>query len=118
VVEKLKVYLVNRNEEEYAFNYNLFFSGESHFNLKNTIRGNSDFYLHDVIFEEMSDGPRFEFEFSLVNPHKKKAPFYEAALKLKAKQLFKKIEDIQIKSEPSFSYELFKDYPAKVEEEK
>ncbi|MEO6669383.1 MAG: hypothetical protein ABIN36_07895, partial [Ferruginibacter sp.] len=118
VVEKLKVYLVNQNEEEYRFNYELVFNAETHFELKNSVRGLSDFYLHDVQFEDLSDNPRFDFEFSLANEHKKKAPYYEASLKLKGKQIFKKIEDLKLKNEPSFSYELFKEYPDKLEEEK
>lgn len=118
IVEKLKVYLVNHNEEEYKFSYQLLFSGESNFELSNTIRGLSDFYLHDINFEDLSDSPRFDFEFSLVTENKKKAPYYESSLKLKGKQLFKKIEDIKAKNEPSFSYELFTEYPEKQEEEK
>lgn len=118
VVEKLKIYIINQNEEEYKFHYNLVFSGESHFELKNSVRGLSDFYLHDVAFEDLSDSPRFDFEFSLVNEQKKKAPYFESSLKLKGKQLFKKIEELKAKNEASFSYELFKEYPDKVEEEK
>ena len=118
IVEKLKVYLVNHNEEEYKFSYQLLFSGESNFELSNTIRGLSDFYLHDINFEDLSDSPRFDFEFSLVTENKKKAPYYESSLKLKGKQLFKKIEDIKAKNEPSFSYELFTEYPERQEEEK
>lgn len=118
VVEKLRVYLVNHNGEEYSFKYNLFFAGSSHFELRNTIRGNSDFYLHDVNFEDISDSPRFDIEFSLVTDNKKKAPYYETSLKLKGKQVFKRIEALQLKNEASFSYELFNTYPDKVEEEK
>ena len=65
VVEKLKIYLINQNETAYTFNYNLIFGGESNFELKNTIGPLSDFYLHDVNFEDLSDNPRFDFEFSL-----------------------------------------------------
>lgn len=118
VVEKLKIYLVNQNEEAYHFNYQLFFSGVNNFQLKNTIEGLSDFYLHDVDFEDMNDSPKFDFEFSLVNAQKKKALYFEAGLKLKGKQLFKKIEEIQQKNEPSFAYQLFTTYPDRVEEEK
>ncbi len=118
VVEKLKIYLVNHNGEEYAFHYKLFFSGENNFDLKNNIRAQSDFYLHDVNFEDLSDGPRFDFEFSLVNENKKKAPYFETSLKLRGKQLFKKIEELQLKNDASFSYELFQNYPDKVDEEK
>jgi hypothetical protein len=118
VVEKLKIYLVNHNEEIYHFDYKLFFAGENNFELKNTIRGLSEFYLHDVSFEDMSDNPRFDVEFSLENENKKKAPFFETSLKVKAKQLFKKIEETQQKNEAAFSYELFTTYPDRVDEER
>ena len=118
VVEKLKIYLINQTATAFSFNYNLLFNGESSFQLKNTIEPGHDFYLHDVNFEDLSDNPRFDVEFSLVNPDKKKAPFYETSLKLKAKQLFKKIEEIKLKNEPTFSYPLFDEYPNKVDEEK
>lgn len=118
IVEKFKIYLVNQNEMAYNFTYNLMIGGESDFQLKNTIEALSDFYLHDVKFEDLSDSPRFEFEFSLKEPDKKKAPYFETSLKLKAKQLFKKIEEIQLKNEPGFSYVLLEDYPDKIDEEK
>lgn len=118
VVEKMKLHLVNQTDTAFTFTYNLMIGGESSFQLKNTIEPLMDFYLHDVRFEDMSDSPRFDFEFSLKEPDKRKAPFYEVSLKLKAKQLFKKIEEIQLKNEATFSYLLFKDYPEKAEEEK
>ena len=118
VVEKLKIYLVNQTELAYQFYYRLYFGGENSFELKNTIEPLSDFYLHNVNFEDLSDNPRFDTEFSLVNQDKKKAPFYETSLKLKAKQLFKKIEEIQQKNQPTFSYPLFETYPDRVDEEK
>lgn len=118
VVEKFKLHLINKNEEAYIFTYNLMIGGESHFELKNKVGPLGDFYLHDVDFEKISDSPRFDFEFSLAAPDKKKAPFYEASLKLKGRQLFKKIEEIQIKNEPTFAYSLFESYPDKVDEER
>ena len=117
IVEKFKLYLLNQNETAYTFTYNLMIGGESNFQLKNTIEPLSDFYLHNVQFEDLSDSPRFEFEFTLKEPDKNKAPFYEASLKLKGKQLFKKIEELQLKNEPSFSYTLFENYPERTIEE-
>ncbi len=117
IVEKFKLYLVNQNETAYTFTYNLMIGGASDFQLKNTIEALSDFYLHDVKFEDLSDSPRFEFEFALKVPDKKKAPYFETSLKIKAKQLFKKIEEIQLKNEPGFSYMLLEDYPDFVKEE-
>lgn len=118
VVEKLKVYLVNQTGSAYQFVYRLYFSGENSFELKNSVEAHAEFYLHDVNFEDMSDNPRFDVEFSLPVPDKKKAPYYETSLKLKARQLFKRIEDLQVKNEASFSYPLFKSYPDRVDEEK
>ncbi len=118
VVEKFKVRLLNQTNTAFNFKYTLYFGGENNFELSNNISPFTDFYLHDVAFEDLSDNPRFHFEFSLTNPEKKKAPYYEASLKIKAKQLFKKIEELQEKNEPSFSYLLFDEYPDKVEEER
>ena len=118
VVEKLKIYLINQNEEGYDFKYDLVFNGESSFNLKANIGGLSEFYLHDVSFEDMGDGPKFEFDFSLTNPDKKKAAGHEVFYKLRSKQLFNKIEETQKKNEASFRYELFTHYPDRVNEEK
>jgi hypothetical protein len=118
VVERFKIHLLNQTETAYTFTYNLMISGESSFQLKNTVEPLADFYLHDVDFEELSDSPRFDFEFGLKEPDKRKAPFYEVSLKLKGKQIFKKIEEIQVKNEATFGYLLFDTYPNKVEEEK
>jgi len=118
IVEKFKLYLINQNETAYTFTYDLMIGGQSDFQLKNTLEPLSDFYLHDVKFEDLSDSPRFEFEFALKEPDKKKAPYFETSLKLKAKQLFKKIEEIQLENKPGFSYLLLEDYPDRLEEEK
>ena len=118
VVEKFKIHLINQTNQQYNFTYNLYLGGESDFELINTVLPLADFYVHDVNFEHLSDNPRFHFEFSLAVPDKKKADFYEASLKIKAKQLFKKIEEAQQRNEPSFSYLLFGQYPEKVIQEK
>lgn len=118
VVTQLKIHLHNQNDEGYAFNYQVKYFGETDFELKNQVLAFQDFYLHDIPFADLNDSPSFHVEFSLLTPHKKKAPYFETSLKLKPKQVFMKIQEIQEKGEPTFSYQLFKDYPDKVEEEK
>jgi len=118
VVEKFKLHLVNQETTAFAFTYNFMIGGQSDYQLKNSIEPLADFYLHDIRFDSMSDSPRFDFEFSLATPEKKKAPYYETSLKLRGKQLFKKIEEIRMKNEPTFSYRLFEHYPDKMVEEK
>lgn len=116
VVESFKIYLINQTNEQYNFVYRLHFLGREDFKLNNTILPFNDFYLHDVLFEDMNDAPKFEFDFSFVNKNKKKADHFESVVKIKAKQLFQKIEEMKIKNDPTFSMLLFKDYPDKIEE--
>ncbi len=118
IVDRLKVYLINHNEEAYSFSYNLLLSGNETFQHQGILDKQTDFYLHDIDFEDVSDGPAFSFEFSLQIPDKKKAPYYEREIKLRGKQLFKKIEELKEKNQPAFSYELFLVYPDKTIEEK
>ncbi len=116
VVEKFKIYLNNHTDEPYEFVYQIRFKGSPDFHLKNTVLPFSDFYLHDIPFEEMNDSPKFEFDFSLINFNKKKVAHFETTFKLKAKQLFQKIEEIRLKNLPLFSFHLFETYPDKSDE--
>ncbi len=113
VVELLKIHLINGSATGYNFHYRLNFFGETSFELKNQLLARQDFYIHDIPFEDLNDNPVFECEFSLMVPDKGKAEYYETSLKLKAQQLFKKIEEIKKKGEATFSYKLFDTYPAK-----
>lgn len=118
VVEKFKLYLVNQTDTALNFSYTLLFGGDSNFDLKNTIQPLTDFYLHDVAFEDLNDAPRFDFEFTLEKENKRKAPYFEASLKVKAKQVFKRIEEMKLANEASFSYLLMERYPDKEIEDK
>ncbi len=118
VVESLKVYLINQTPVGYAFRFWLRYRGDTDLELKNEVLALNDFYLMDIPFESLNDAPAFDFEFSLLNPEKSKAEYYEASLKPKAKQVFQKVEEIRIKGDATFSFPLFTTYPARVETEK
>lgn len=118
VVELLKVYLINGSQWSFNFNYKLGLLGTPEFELKNQVFNNQDFYLHDIYFEKVNDSPSFNIEFSLITPDRKKADYFESALKLRPKQVFTKIEEIKVKNLPSFSFKLFDEYPDKAVEEK
>ncbi len=118
VVEKFRLYLINQTNDAINFCYTLMFGGTANFELRNVVQPLSDFYLHDVQFEDLNDAPRFDFEFTLVKENKRKAPYFETTLKPKAKQLFKKIEEIRRSNEPAFRYLLMEAYPDKPVEEK
>lgn len=116
VVERFKIYLINQTNEAYNFIYKMKFKGSPDFELSNTVLPFNEFYLHDLPFEEMNDSPKFEFDFTLSNPGKKRTSHFETSFKIKAKQLFQKIEEMKLKNEPTFSFLLFEKYPDKTEE--
>lgn len=111
VVTELKVHLINRTETPLNFIYSLQFFGKQEFEVRGEVMAFSDFYLHDVDFEDMNDSPVFAFEFSLLKPDKKKADYYEASVKIKPKQLFERIEQLKEKGEATFTNKLFDKYP-------
>ena len=113
IVTELKVHLINRSETQLNFIYSLQFFGKQEFEVRGEVMAFSDFYLHDVDFEDMNDSPAFVFEFSLLKPDKKKADYYESSVKIKPKQLFERIELLKEKGEATFTYKLFDEYPAR-----
>jgi hypothetical protein len=117
VVEELKLHLVNHTEIPYQFVYKLHYFGKPDFELKNSVLPFQDFYLHDIDFANLNDSPSFEFDFSLLQPDKNKTDHYEAAVKLKPKQLFAKIEELKQKNQATFSQLLFESYPDKTHDE-
>jgi hypothetical protein len=117
VVDRLKIHLINKTNDHFKFTYQLDYFGETHFELNNEVIAFEDFYIHDIDFENLNDSPAFNFEFSLKESSKQKAAHHEAHLKLKPKQVFKQIEQLQKKGEPTFSYKLFDEYPDKPFEE-
>lgn len=116
VVVELKVHIINKTDLALDFIYRLQFFGKTDFELVNNLLPFSDFYVHDVPFEDMNDSPAFNVEFSLTVPDKKKETHFETSFRIKPKQLFAKIEEIKEKNEPTFSYKLFDQYPDKKED--
>ncbi len=74
VVELFKLYLVNRTDWGYRFDYKeQIAGGRTEFDLINEVRAGKDFYLHDISFESLNDNPSFVFEFSLMDSAEKKS---------------------------------------------
>jgi hypothetical protein len=116
VVTSLKVFLSNRNRVPYQFDYEQQTNNESDFSLASSVPAHTDFYIHDIDFAKVNDGLHFFIDFSLSEPHKKKADHFESNLKVKPKQLFNKIEKLKEDESPFIGYPLFEVYPDKVED--
>jgi hypothetical protein len=118
IVQEMKIHLVNHTALQYNFIYALHFFGKPDFQLKNTVHPFEDFYLHDIKFEDLNDNPSFEFEFHLAQPDKNKEDYFDTVVKLKPKQLFAKIKELQENNQATFSQLLFEKYPVKTIEHK
>ncbi|WP_298299260.1 Smr/MutS family protein [Hydrotalea sp.] len=116
IVEKFRIYLLNRTELVYQFEYSQHFMGNPSFELKNNILPFHDFYLHDIDFAAVNDTPSFHFTFFLQNPQKNKAPYFEISVKIKSKQLFLRIEALKSNNQSAIEYLLFDHYPDKAPE--
>jgi len=110
-VKTLKVHLQNNSADELNFIYRLQQQGDTEFELKNSVLPFHDFYLHDVPFADMNNSPVFWFEFSLTKPQVHKAPYFEVSHRMKAKQLFARIEQLKEKGEAFFAYRLMEIFP-------
>lgn len=113
IVETLKIYLVNYNEESYHFTYRYYKNSILSFEISNDLEKGERFYVHNIPFEDLNDSPKFNIEFALAKPDKRKAPYNECVVKQTGKQFFKKIQETLSKQEASFAYELFVTYPDK-----
>lgn len=118
LVDYFKIYLVNRTNDNFKFYYQQEANSALQFELKSEVYAQKDVYLHDLDFSVLNETPQFFFEFSLSLPHKKKAEYFETHLKLRPKQVFKKVQELKEKNEPTLSYKLFDTYPEKNAEPK
>lgn len=118
IVEELKIHLLNRTNLPYRFEYRLDYARSEGFNLSNEIGAFADFYVHDMPFENVNDGPVFNLRLSLLKTDKSKADYADAALRLKPKQVFARVEETKKKGEAVFSYKLLERYPDRIPEEK
>ena len=116
IVESIKIYLSNKTRVGYRFIYEQAFLGTVDFSIESTIAPFADFYIHDIPFASVNDSPSFAIDFSLMEPHKKKAAHFETQLKLKPKQLFQKVEVLKEDNKTTISYPLFETYPDKAED--
>lgn len=116
IVEEFKIYLVNKTKYSFQFQYQLKYFGKTDFEIKNQLPAFKDFYIHNMLWEDVNDSPTFCLEFSLEKTLKNKADFFETQYKIKPKQLFKQIEELKEKNQPSWCYQLFKEYPNKAED--
>lgn len=116
VVQYLKIYLINQYDSGYSFEFSLTCGSDSVFTHKGVLHAFADMYLCDLDFSRVSEQPSFAWTFAPEKTDAAKAPFFECSLKLRGKQLFKRIEEMQQRNESLVAYEVFRFYPGRVAE--
>jgi hypothetical protein len=113
VVEGFKVYLVNQTDDGLTFHFWLRFKGNTDTELQSEVYALKDFYLMDIPFEHLNDGPSFDFSFQLLSHDKNRVEYFEVFYKPKGKQLFKQIETLKQEGSTFIEVLLMKEYPHK-----
>ncbi len=112
-ISHYKIYLINTLNEGFHFEYNIRYRDNHDFVFTNTIQKQDEFYLNNIDQEELNDITRFQFIFSPVIPDKNRKESLTIPLRIQAKKLFRKIEEMHAKNEPAISFSLFENYPDK-----
>ncbi len=103
-VEKVKVYLYNETPETYRFEYLNSVQNDTVFALDSELLPESQFYLHDVLFEEMAQSPSFQYRFIDKDDARLDN---EGVLVIKPKKLFERLDEIKFANNPFFHFLLF-----------
>ena len=111
VVSALKLYLVNETRFLYEIQFKEFLNQCLELEINTEIRPFSRLYIKDFLFENLNDHPRFDFHLVPKNREKNMLRFFDYSLKLKAKQVIKKMTAVESGKKAIFSYILFKKYP-------
>jgi hypothetical protein len=118
IISFFRIYLLNNTEKELNFDLSISYGSKKEMDLRKNIKSFEELYLFDLPFENLNDQPGFEFVFSPVIPEKKKVANFEVEYKPKAKQVFKKAEELFKEQKASFRIFLFEEFPDKPVEEK
>jgi len=113
IVESFKVYLSNSLSYSFLFSYSLKKRGQLFWNLEGTSQSGTDFYLHDILFEDFSDNPFFNFLIKPINASPSFKDQLEISVRIKPKHLFEQLEKVRLQKLASFSYPVFDFFPTK-----
>ncbi len=112
-VNHLKLYLINETDYSYTFDCKEYMKDCLAFEVKSQVMPFNQFYLKDFPFDCLNDRPRLEFIFIPDDATADMLPSYTFVLKLKPRQVIKKIADLNHGQQAMFSYTLFEEYPLK-----
>ncbi len=101
LVEEVKLYFYNETSEEMEFFYSFSTKQEQGFEIKKTVKAFEEFYLHSFSMEALSDRPTFTLQLA-----PKGEVLDNVNLKIKPKELFRKINSLAQENTPAYYHKL------------
>lgn len=117
VVSVLKFHLLNETNHVYNYHFEIWLKDALFLELKQEVHPFQHMYLADLQFDQLNDNPRFEFTFTPREADLKLAASYQKTWKVKAKQLFQQLGELQLKEKATIEYLLFDKYPLREDKE-
>jgi hypothetical protein len=115
IVDVLKVHLLNELPVAIKFSYDVKIKHQTLFRHEGTLHPFGHLYLHSISWADMDEQPRFHW--SLADIANKENKVEEGILKIGTAKLFRHINELMLKNEPTFSYMLIEDFSIKKKEE-
>ena len=115
LVDRFKVYLSNGLRYSFSFSYCYRKKGQEHWSQSGLSQSDTDFYLHDILFEDFSDNPIFQFTCKPLNGLENLKEEFATIIRIKPRQLFEQLEKVRLQKLASFSLMIFENFPLKDE---
>lgn len=115
IVDVLKVHLLNELPVSVRFSYDVKINHRTLFRHEGTLHAFGHVYLHSINWADMDEQPRFHW--SLTDVANKDMQEEEGILKIGTAKLFRHINELMLKNEPTFSYMLIEDFSVRKKEE-
>jgi hypothetical protein len=107
---KLKLYFINQTEYTLKLKYDCVTALGKEFSFGTTVYPYQHLYLHHIRFDLVNERLHFDFEIrGMGKEHEYK--LLEHQLKIKPKQIFQKIQQIQEQNQPLFHWSIASDFP-------
>lgn len=115
-IEKIKLYFYNETFDSFKVSYSCKIQQTLVFDIDTEVLSGTQFYIHDISFEEAASNPQFNYRFIHTEDNRLDL---ESKLNLKPKKLFDQVSAIKYANEAFFHIKLFEEImPRKREEVK
>jgi dsDNA-specific endonuclease/ATPase MutS2 len=106
-IEKAKVYFVNNTTYPFSFHYHFYNNAGESFSINSEVNMQSNFYLHNVAYEQLATGPYFEISGTqqIVKVEQKLIQFNQE-FQLRPKKLYQFLQDMRTKNNALFKFTL------------